>query len=228
MEALKLWLLHPWMGAPTWVWCLVLFIGGVNEIVQRAQWTRAQSVLQGLAVFVISIPILGALLQAIPLIGWLLRKIAGSAPVVAGPEVLRAYLPVALLVALAGCATPSEAYTGARKFQGGAADTLTVSYDGWREWDLEYQTIVAKTAPTKQEMLEQLASYRKKVQATVDKAFGVAKVAVQSLRRSLDAADAMKAGSFAAGIASIVAAFFEIGRLFLEFKIGVPPPKVAS
>jgi hypothetical protein len=138
--------------------------------------------------------------------------------------------PLVLLVLLlgAGCATPSEAYQGARKVQGGSADALTASYEGWRDWDREYQTIIAKTAPTKQEMLDQLKTYREKVQARVDQAFGVARTAVQSMRRSLDAADAIKQGSFAAAIASIAAAFFEIGRLFIEFKIGVPAPKVAS
>jgi hypothetical protein len=74
--------LHDWLTYTTAlgpVWAVLLMFVGIplaNEIVQRARGTRAESLLQGLALFLLQLPILGVVIAKTPVIGDLLYVFA--------------------------------------------------------------------------------------------------------------------------------------------------------
>lgn len=77
------------LGMPLWVWALLLGVGLLNETIERMGWTRAGSILQGFARFIIAFPAFGPLLVRLPFVGELLRWLAKMKPadVPAAPSV---------------------------------------------------------------------------------------------------------------------------------------------
>ena len=69
-----------WLGMPLGVWMIVFGLGAFNEVVNRAKWTEAQSILQGLASFFLWIPVLGPVLTKFPVLGALISRIAAKDP----------------------------------------------------------------------------------------------------------------------------------------------------
>jgi len=57
-------------GAPLWV-LLLAFVGLplLNEIAQRSKGTRAESLLQGIALFLLKLPVIGVALAKFPVVG---------------------------------------------------------------------------------------------------------------------------------------------------------------
>jgi hypothetical protein len=69
MSSVMAWLKAVHWGAPVWVWLVTLVALPVaNELIQRAKWTRAQSILQAVARAMLlpfgKVPVLGSVLQA--------------------------------------------------------------------------------------------------------------------------------------------------------------------
>lgn len=76
------WLQHAWGPAPAWVWivtCLVL--PALNEVINRAKWTQAQSIFQGVMRALVATP-----LGKIPVIGTVLSTMAQPPPPPKGPD----------------------------------------------------------------------------------------------------------------------------------------------
>jgi hypothetical protein len=63
-------LLRQVWGAPLWV-LLLAFVGLplLNEIAQRSKGTRAESLLQGIALFLLKLPVIGVALAKFPVVG---------------------------------------------------------------------------------------------------------------------------------------------------------------
>jgi hypothetical protein len=68
-----------WLGMSVIVW-IALAIGALNEIVNRAKWTKAQSIFQGIGAFLLWVPVLGPILSKFPVIGAILSRIAARDP----------------------------------------------------------------------------------------------------------------------------------------------------
>jgi hypothetical protein len=100
---------------PVWVWLLVVVIGIGNEIVNRAKWTAAQSIFQGIGAFLLWVPVLGPVLAKFPVLGALLLRMAakdpeaGKMPLPTGtpPTVM---LPFFMLFALTACGAAGRAW----------------------------------------------------------------------------------------------------------------------
>jgi hypothetical protein len=110
MDQLRQIAVHDVLGMPAWVWALVLFLGGLNELIVRAKWTAAESILQGATRALLKVPALGFVLARFPLLGDALRtmaKLDKAEPVIPPPfpgSSARVLLPLLGLLALGGCA----------------------------------------------------------------------------------------------------------------------------
>lgn len=127
MSSVIEWLKASHWGAPTWVWLVTLVaLPLANELVQRAKWTRAQSILQAVARAMLvpfgRVPVIGSVLLAFagrddeppsPL------PPASSMLAVAGLSAALGY--AVLLGACAGALTPSY------KTLAGMADAVTAA-----------------------------------------------------------------------------------------------------
>jgi hypothetical protein len=73
MEAFVDWLKAPLWGAPHWLWIVTFVVlPGLNELVNRMKWTRAQSILQAVIGVLLKLPVVGR----VWIIGDVLRAVA--------------------------------------------------------------------------------------------------------------------------------------------------------
>ena len=101
-------LLRSWLGMPVVVW-IFLALGAFNEAVNRAKWTKAQSIFQGIGAFLLWVPVVGPVASKFPVIGAILNRIAARDPEegklpIPGVPPAAALLPFILSVFVAGCA----------------------------------------------------------------------------------------------------------------------------
>jgi hypothetical protein len=73
------WLKATWMGAPHWFWIGFLVTVIVNEIITHMKWTRAGSLFQGALKLVLKTPVIGKIIEAIPIVGDVLKKMSEPA-----------------------------------------------------------------------------------------------------------------------------------------------------
>ena len=108
------------LGMPIWLWLVLTAVGGVNELVNRMKWTKAESLIQGAARAILWVPAVGPTLGRFPLLGTLLRWSAGleKQPVI-GSEIGGPSNPAVVLVMLSafmgvsGCASLfADTYAG--------------------------------------------------------------------------------------------------------------------
>ena len=85
---------------------IVLAVGAFNEYVNRAKWTRAQSIFQAIGVFVLAIPGIGPWLDKVPVSRWVIRRMA-NLPGEDGLQLPRppttAWLPLLFVLVLSAC-----------------------------------------------------------------------------------------------------------------------------
>lgn len=68
---------------PVWAWLLSVSLVAVSEIINRAKWTKAETLLQGSIRMIVAVPGVGVLLLKMPMLGLALQivgKIDDPAP----------------------------------------------------------------------------------------------------------------------------------------------------
>jgi hypothetical protein len=76
---------HDFMGAPLWAWFVMFVVlPGLNELVNRAKWTQAQSLMQVTFRALLKLP----LVARVPVFGDLLRSLAREGELLFPPSIL--------------------------------------------------------------------------------------------------------------------------------------------
>jgi hypothetical protein len=143
---------------PGWLWALII-VGLLNEIVNRAKWTRAESIFQGIGTFLLWFPGMGPVLAKTPWAGDILRRMAGI-PEDAGKLPIpptTAWLPILFLLALSACGGLSPYYASLS----GVESVVSVSSAHFVEFDKARRAQIVHDAKTEAEGLATLAAWDK-------------------------------------------------------------------
>jgi hypothetical protein len=138
MSSVIEWLKAPMWGAPHWVWIVTLVaLPILNEIVQRAKWTRAQSILQAPPRM-----LLRAGFGSVPILGEMLRALANEKPpqdppeppAMSGAAVVLVLAGLVFAATLSGCAMSDYARADlAITAQTKVASAATEAVTAWDE-----------------------------------------------------------------------------------------------
>lgn len=141
---------------PLWLWALIV-AGAVNEVVNRAKWTRAETIFQGIGTFLLWFPGMGPVLAKTPVAGDILRRIAGikedAGKMPLPPATV--WLPIIFLLGLSACGglTPYYATLSA------VEKVVSSSADHFKDFDAAKRAQIVHDAKSEQEGLKALATW---------------------------------------------------------------------
>jgi hypothetical protein len=235
MSSVKEFLLHPLWGLPTWGWLVLVVAMLVNEIFSWTKKTKAQSTLQALVRLVLKIPVVGAVAKRVPVVGFLLKYLAGPDPegvrelpaepkpepdAAAGSDMTLLVLFVALPLLGACKASP---YDVAVAFKTASSESLTITMNGFATYDREHQKTIAET-----EGSAGLKRYRTEIQIPMRKGVETAKNALSLLSAAIDAAKAGMEQNWGQLTAEVLRGFAEITEIITRYALPVKPPSVTA
>lgn len=231
MSSVKEFLLHPLWGLPKWGWLVLLVAMLVNEIFSWTKKTRAQSTLQALVRLVLKLPVVGAVMTRVPVVGFILKYLAGPDPegvrelksepdAAAGSDMTLLVLFIALPLLGACKASP---YDVAVAFKTGASESLTITMNGFATYDREHQKTIAET-----EGSAGLKRYRTEVQIPMRKGVETAKNGLSLLSAAIDAAKAGIEQNWGQLTAEVLRGFAEITEIIARYALPVKPPSVTA
>lgn len=235
--------MHQVLGMPTWVWVLVIGLLAINDAIKAAKWTRAESFVEALAMSLLRIPVLGTVILArFPVIGWLLRKLAGlepptekpvakaqgvdppppirsgeggfALPEFLGAAVLSAMLGLGLLLIFgAGAGGCANPMQGFKSGLTATAVTVSVGYRAADEYDAQKQPTLMSSAA--------FAAY-KQARGIAMKSLATGADAVRSGNAALQAVDAKKRKDWPELTAKIIAAGLQIVDALKQWGVAIP------
>lgn len=230
MSSIIAWLKAPHWGAPAWVWILAFgVLPLLNELLQRAKWTRAQSILQGIA-RVLLVPF-----GKVPVLGDVFRALAGPAaappeeggpPPPAGPPPAVLVLLVASLGLLGACkASPIDIATAFRTASSNALSTTVIAFG---RFDDQRQKEIVEKAESYPLGRAALAQWRTEVQGPFHNGSKSAADAIGALTAAIEAAKAGFAQDWGTLTANVLRALGDIAAIIARHKLPVPPPSVST
>lgn len=235
---MKEWLQSSWYGLPKWAWSVMVVLAIVNEIILRAKWTRALSIFQAPFVAVLRMPVLGDVLGRLPIVGGVLRWLAGidpPKPAIELPPTIRSgeggFVIVQVIVQvlvtavlfmmfmvglslLAGCAAGAD---GARQAVAQADSTIGQGYRSERT----YIRACTKDAIAKASMAAQGAC--KQTSGVMLGVLDTASDTTDAVEASIGVAEAAKKKDYSAIVAPLIDAVGSVVKTFgdLGIKLGV-------
>jgi hypothetical protein len=140
---------------------LLIVVGILNEYINRAKWTRAQSIFQAVGVFLLAAPFVGSLLDKTPGVRWLLQRMANfpreglMLPPPTPPAA--AWLPLVFLAFLSACGGLTPYYTTLA----GVERIVTASADHFSEFDRAKRAQIVQDAKSEATGLAALEAWNK-------------------------------------------------------------------
>lgn len=137
---------------------ILLLVGAFNEYINRAKWTRAQTLFQALGAFLLAFPVIGPALDKTPGVRWVLQRMAnfpkeGMMLPPAPPAAV--WLPLLFLAGLSACGGLAPYYATLS----GVEKLISASADHFKDFDKAKRTQIVHDAKTETEGLKALADW---------------------------------------------------------------------
>jgi len=155
MATVRAVLVYNLLFMPVWAWLLSLALVATSELINRAKWTKAETLLQGSIRMIIAIPGVGVVLMRLPVLGLALQivgKIDDPPAPPSGPadSSARALLPLLLLGSLTLSACTS-AYTATAASLTAAEHIVAAAADQFPAIDAQKRKSIVEAAHSREE-----------------------------------------------------------------------------